>query len=168
MSDEIKAIKVRGIGKIACRAKLSLDDVRTVCSVASGFPFVEWEDDQKIKHTEYVPEAVEFGFWVAVVTTLTDYDNSNRDLWDDLHSTNLSNKLAVLYAPYMENMWSSTMDRVRTKADSMKPINEAALFNGIAEGLKGVDIGDVLSLADKLKDMNGKEILQAVLETEVP
>lgn len=164
------SIRVHGIGKITCRPHLTYMDARQICALAANFPFVE-ETDEKGKKTgkvEYGPESIEFGFWLAMLVTMTDYDFANRDVWADLHNTHLTEKLYAFYKVYMNELWDSVKERIASRARSLEPVNTEALFNGVAKQLEGVDIGDVLELAGQLSNMNGKEIVHAALETEVP
>lgn len=163
-------INVRGIGKITCRPHLTYMDARQICAIAANFPFVEETDDkgEKTGKVEYSPESVEYGFWLAMLVTMTDYDIADRDVWADLHETLITEKLYAFYQEYMHELWGSVNERVASRAKSLEPVNTEALFNGVAKQLEGVDIGDVLELANQLSNMNGREIVHAALETEVP
>lgn len=170
MSKQKDFIRVRGIGKIACRPALTYMDARQICAISESFPFIEEVDDngEGTGKYSYSPEAIEYGFWLAMLVTMTDYDYESRDAWADIHNTDLSSKLSVFYAPYMSELWDGAMERVSRKAKSLEPVNTEALFNGVAKQLEGVDIADVLGLANQLSNMDGKEIVHAALETEVP
>ena len=163
------SIRVFGIGKITCRPHLTYMDARQICALASNFPFVEEKDAQgnATGKVEYYPEAIEYGFWLAMLVTMTDYDIS-RDTWADLHETMITEKLYAFYKVYMHELWDSVKDRIASRARSLEPVNTDALFNGVAKQLEGVDIGDVLELAGQLSNMSGKEIVHAALEKEVP
>lgn len=163
-------IRALGIGKITCRPYLTYMDARQICAVAANFPFVEETDDngEKTGKVEYSPESIEYGFWLAVLVTMTDYDFASRDVWADLHNTHLTEKLYAYYKVYMHELLDSVKERVASRARSLEPVNTEVLFNGVAKQLEGVDIGDVLELAGQLSNMNGKEIVHAALETEVP
>ena len=160
-------ITVRGIGKINCSPSMSALDACTIGEVAESFPFVAESEEENAK-MKYVPEYAEYGFWVALLLVMTDYPFDDRDVWTDLHETGLTNKLAVFYAPYIDELFRCAMDRIERHAKRLEPINEEALFNGVAKGLEGVDIGDVLELAKSISEMNGKEIVKAAVETDAP
>lgn len=160
-------ITVRGIGRINCSPTLSSLDACTIGEVAESFPFVKESDAEDAK-TRFVPEYAEYGFWVALMSIMTDYPFGDRDVWEDIHETNLTGKLAVFYAPYIDELYRCAMDRIARKAKSMEPLNEEALFNGVAKGLEGVDIADVLNLAKSISEMSGKEIVKAAVETDAP
>lgn len=170
MFEKKSYIKVRGVGKLNCKPELTLEDVHTICVVAEGLPFstVLDDDGNPTGKQVYLPEAVEFSFYTALVSVATDYDLDARDLWTDVHSTDLIDKLNVYYADYMPEMYAGAMDRIARKANALEPVNEAALFNGVAKQLEGVDIGDILTLAKSISDMDGKEIVKAALENSAP
>lgn len=166
-------IVVRGIGKLNCSPTLSSLDACSIGEIAESFPFLSDADTEAGNGTEvsklkYVPEYAEYGFWVALLSTMTDYPFGERDLWSDLHETNLTSKLAVYYAPYIDELYRCSMDRIERKAKRIEPMNDAEMFGVVAKGLEGVDIGDVLNLAKSLSEMDGKEIVKAAVETDVP
>ncbi len=159
-------IKVRGIGMIKCKPELDVGDVRLICETASGLPFVKPEgEDAK---TEYLPELVEYSFVAALLAVATDYDLSENDLWHDMHYTNLVQKLYVYYSEYYDEMYTGTMCRISTMAESIKPLNEEAIFNGVAKSLENVDIGDILNVAHTISEMDAQEIVKAALTTDAP
>lgn len=163
-------INVRGIGKIHCKTDLSLMDVRMICVVAAGIPFVDEinEDGSSSGKQEFFPEATEYAVDVALLSVATDYDFNERDVWNDLHMTSLSSAIRTFYSLYFDEIYNGAMSRIHTKAISLEPANEAAIFSGIAKQLEGVDIMDILSFASAVSQMSEKELVKAALETDAP
>lgn len=163
-------IRVRGIGKITLKPALSLDDIQQVCEIASMIPFLDIVDEngEKTGKQTYVPERKELGFWLALLSVLSDYDMDDRDPWADFHNTNLLNKVARYYEQYIGEMYESAMDRIHMHAEEVKPVNDSAIFDAISRKLEGVEIDDLLSLAQNISQMNGEEIVRAAAENVAP
>lgn len=165
-----KSIWVCGIGRLTCQSELSLTDVRQICDIAEAFPIIdEIDDDGKPTGKKvYVPEHAIFGFWVALLSFATNYDFGNRDVWADIHTTKLTEKLAYFYRNYIDELYHIAMERITAKAKEVTPINEASIFDGVAKELEGIDIGDVLETARAISQMSGKAIVEAAVNTEAP
>ena len=163
-------IRVSGVGKISCQSNLSLTDVRQICDIAEAFPVIDeiGDDGKPTGKKVYVPEHAIFGFWVALLSFATDYDFGSRDVWVDIHTTKLTEKLAKFYRNYIDELYHIAMERIAAKAKEITPINEAAIFDGVAKQLEGVDIGDLLETARTISQMSGREIVKAAVNTEVP
>lgn len=165
-----KSIWVRSIGKLTCKPELSLTDVRQICDIAESFPIIDeiGDDGEPTGKKVYVPEHAIFGFWVALLSFATNYEFGDRDVWADIHTTKLTEKLAVFYRNYIDELYHIAMERIAAKAKEVTPINEASIFDGVAKELEGIDIGDVLETARAISQMSGKEIVEAAVNTEAP
>jgi hypothetical protein len=163
-------IRVRGIGKITLKPDPSLDDIQQVCEIASSIPFLDIIDEngEKTGKQTYVPERKEFSFWLSLLAVLSDYDMSDRDPWVDFHTTSLLNKVSRYYREYIEEIYESAMERIDMHAAEVKPVNEAAIFDAVSHKLEGVEIEDLLNVAQSISQMNGAEIVRAVAENVAP
>lgn len=163
-------IKVRGIGKIMCKPELNVEDVQSVCMLASMVPFFDINDDNKnsVTKKEHAPELDEYAFWSSLILVATDYKVPGYELWSAIHTTDITTKLAVYYCAYMNELYTGAMERIYAKAKSLEPLNEEALFNGMAKSLENVDIGQILEIANTISQMDGREIVKAAAELNIP
>lgn len=162
-------IKVRGIGKIQCKPELSASDVRLICTLAERLPFYTSLDDNATESTqEFLPEMTDYSIFVALISVATDYDLKERDIWADYHCTTIAQDLYIYYSAYIEEIFSGALQRIDARAKATISFNGASLFDGVAKALEGVNIEDVLSLAQNISQMDGKEIVKAALETDAP
>lgn len=160
-------INVRGIGKINCKPELSADDAQMIGIMASMIPFREdvSESGDGTGKTAYIPELVEYAFWSSFIVTVTDLPANGDQIWRWIYETDVTNKLASYYSSYIEDIYDATHERIYTKARTLAPINDEALFNSVARSLENVDIADVLELAKSISQMDGHEIVRAVAES---
>lgn len=164
MFEKKSYIKVRGIGKLNCKPELEASDLHAICLLASMIPFATDENGT----IEYMPELENYAFWSSLISMTTDIVAAPAQLWSYIHSTDITDKIGAYYADYMDELYTGVAKRIAAKTVTLDPANDAALFAGIAKKLEGVDIEDILSLAQAIAQADGKEIVKAALETSAP
>lgn len=158
-------IEVSNIGRIKCKPDVSATDARIICEIGEEIPFVKDEDTGKAK---YLPEYYRLGILSSMLVVLTDYDFKERDLWLDMHETDLYDEIMKYYNNYFDDILFGYSERVKTIVDGLKPVNDGIMFDSIAKQLENVDVGTLLATAQAISSMDEKEIVKAASETIIP